>query len=67
MTSNFRPKKVLNENNNLNLFKGMDKPEYTDMFMKSSYRNRITGILKQKSGPVNYDIFLAITKALIKR
>ena len=60
-------RKVVNENNNLNLFKGMDKQEYTDMFIKSSYRNRVTGILKQKSGPVNYDIFLAITEALIKR
>jgi hypothetical protein len=59
-------KKVVNENNNLNLFKGMDRPEYMDMFMKSSYQNRITGILTQKSGPVNYDIFLAITEALIK-
>jgi hypothetical protein len=60
-------KKVVNENNNLNLFKGMDKPEYMDMFMKSSYQNRITGILTQKSGPVNYDIFFAITEALIRR
>jgi len=60
-------KTVVNGNNNRNLFKGLDTPQYRAVFMESSYPGRISGLVTQKSGPVDYDLFLALVKALNKK
>lgn len=59
-------KKVVNANNNRNLFKGMDKPEYMDMFRKRGLQERATNIFSQKAGAVNYDNFLAVIEVLVR-
>ena len=60
-------KSVVNENNNHNLFKGMNNPAYRSMLMKSCHHARIGSILNQRSGPVNYDMFLAVIETLLQQ
>ncbi len=59
-------RQVRNENNNSNLFKGMDRKTYFDLFAKTSYQSRIVDVLSQKSGPINYDLFIDVVEALLR-
>jgi hypothetical protein len=58
-------KQIANENNNLNLFKGMDNKTLKTMFIKGYNSKKINSMLSQKSGPVNYDVFVGLVEALL--
>ena len=61
-TSSDGKKTVTNERNNTNLFKGFALPGY----LESQHLAAIQGSAAARSGPVGYQAFLALLKAMLK-
>ena len=57
-------KKVVNANNNQNLFKGLDAPGHAAKIKSSPRASGIQAALALKSGPVSYDAFLALVELI---
>ncbi len=56
---------VINENNNRNLFKGVSRKTFSDVFVKGNARSKIDDLWARKSGPINYDLFIRLVEAII--
>ena len=58
-------KLVVNERDNLNLFKGIDKTKYMNKFAGSDYLTEIGKILNKQSGAINYQTFIKLVESMI--
>jgi hypothetical protein len=60
-------KKVVNENNNQDLFKGMDLSACMDLRMQSGSQSQVTDLISHTSGPIPYDLFCSLIEAWLTR
>ena len=59
-------KLVVNENNNLDLFRGMDKTKYLKKFSESNHLAGIERVITRQSGPINYHSFLTLIEGMLR-
>ena len=58
-------KEVVNENNNLNIFKGIDKDKYKSKFAGSKFLDEVDRVMTRKSGAVVYQTFIALVESMV--
>ena len=58
-------KLVVNENNNLNLFQGIDKTKCLNRFTASGSVAEIERVITQSSGPINYHTFVTLVEGMV--
>ncbi len=58
-------KGVVNQNNNFNLFNGIDKAKYLKKFIGSRNAIEIESVINQHSGVIHYDTFITIVENLV--
>lgn len=63
--SSIGEKVVVNENNNLNLFKGIDRAKYLKRFTESKYEIEIDRVMTNQSGSINYQTFLRLVEGMV--
>ena len=57
---------VVNEHNNLNIFKGLDRTKYLSRFAPSKYATDIERVMTQQSGPIDYQTFITLIENILQ-
>jgi len=58
-------KMVINEHNNFNLFKNVNKSKYMKKFAASSDSAEIDRVMTQQSGAIDYQMFLTLVEGMV--